>query len=166
MQDRGSLQRARSWESLERGCDVGGVCTGWTQFLLMVPAERELLLLVVGRLTPSLPTILVTAPLVHWQFSLLDWWDVIQSRREVSLEGNAAVQFSLKQSCPRDRMRCYHMTTLYPFTVQRGAKKFSPCLKFLPHFCQAKWPARAQPIGPDGTCVTKLSSINFARPCI
>ena len=48
--------------------------------------------------------------------SLLDWWDVIQSRREVSLEGNAAVQFSLKHSCPRDRMRCYHMTTLNPFT--------------------------------------------------
>ena len=96
MQDRGSQsQRARSWESLERE-SVGGVCTGWTQFLLMVPAERELLLLVVGRLTPSLPTILVTAPLVHWQFSLLDWWDVIQSPREVSLEGNAAVQFSLK----------------------------------------------------------------------
>ena len=78
--------------------------------------EGELLLLVVGRLTPSLPTILVTAPLVHWQFSLLDWWDVIQSPREVSLEGNAAVQFSLKQSCPRDRMRFYHMTILNPFT--------------------------------------------------
>ena len=45
-------------------------------------------------------------------------------------------------------------------------KKISPCLKFPPHFCQAKWPAHAQPIGPDGTCVTKLSSINFARPCI
>ena len=44
-------------------------------------------------------------------------------------------------------------------------KKISPCLKFPPHFCQAKWPAHAQPIGPDGTCVTKLSSINFARPC-
>ena len=44
-------------------------------------------------------------------------------------------------------------------------KKISPCLKFLPNFCQTKWPARAQPIGPDGTCVTKLSSINFARPC-
>ena len=49
--------------------------------------------------------------------------------------------------------------------VQRGAKKVSPCLKFPPHFCQAKWPAHAQPIGPDGTCVTQLSSINFARPC-
>ena len=49
--------------------------------------------------------------------------------------------------------------------VQRGAKIFSPCLKFPPHFCQAKWPAHAQPIGPDGTCVTQLSSINFARPC-
>ena len=58
----------------------------------------------------------------------------------------------------------------YPFTmiavsIQRGANKISPCLKFPPHFCQAKWPAHAQPIGPDGTCVTKLSSINFARPC-
>ena len=50
--------------------------------------------------------------------------------------------------------------------LQRGAKKLSPCLKFPPHFCQAKWPAHAQPIGPDGTCVTQLSSINFARPCI
>merc|ERR1719270_2595576 len=49
--------------------------------------------------------------------------------------------------------------------VQFGAKKNSPCLKFPPHFCQAKWPAHAQPIGPDGTCVTKPSSINFARPC-
>ena len=44
-------------------------------------------------------------------------------------------------------------------------KNFSPCLKFPPHFCQAKWPAHAQPIGPDGTCVTQLRSINFARPC-
>ena len=50
--------------------------------------------------------------------------------------------------------------------VQRGAKKFSLCLKFLPYFCQAKWPAHVQPIGPDGTCVTKLSSINCAPPCI
>ena len=31
---------------------------------------------------------------------------------------------------------------------------FSLCLKFPPHFCRAKWPAHAQPIGPDGTCVT------------
>ena len=45
-------------------------------------------------------------------------------------------------------------------------KKNSPCLKFPPHFCQAKWTAHAQPIGPDRTCVTQLSSINFARPCI
>ena len=52
-----------------------------------------------------------------------------------------------------------------PSALQRGAKKVSPCLKFPPHFCQAKWPAPAQPIGPDGTCVTQLSSINFARPC-
>ena len=38
--------------------------------------------------------------------------------------------------------------------VQRGAKIFSPCLKLPPYFCQAKWPAHAQPIGPDGRCVT------------
>ena len=49
--------------------------------------------------------------------------------------------------------------------ITAWCKKNSPCLKFPPHFCQAKWPAHAQPIGPDGTCVTKLSSINFARPC-
>ena len=82
MQDRGSQsQRARSWESLGRE-SVGGVCTGWTQFLLMVPAERELLLLVVGRLTPSLPTILVTAPLVHWQFSLSSIGGMLFNRDE------------------------------------------------------------------------------------
>ena len=28
-------------------------------------------------------------------------------------------------------------------------KKIFPCLKFPPHFFQAKWPAHAQPIGPD-----------------
>ena len=44
-------------------------------------------------------------------------------------------------------------------------KKISPFLKFPHHFCQAKWPAHAQPIGPVGTCVIKLSSINFALPC-
>ena len=47
-------------------------------------------------------------------------------------------------------------------TVQHGAKNLSPCLKFPPHFCQAKWLAHAQPIGPDGTRITQLSSINFA----
>ena len=47
-------------------------------------------------------------------------------------------------------------------SVQRGAKKCFPCLKLSPNFCQAKWPAHAQPFGPDGTCVTQLSSINFA----
>ena len=45
-------------------------------------------------------------------------------------------------------------------------KNCFPRLKFPPHFCQAKWPAHAQPIGPDETCVSQLSSINFARPCI
>ena len=45
-------------------------------------------------------------------------------------------------------------------------KKFCPCLKFPPQFCLEKWPAHAQPFGPDGTCVTLLSSINFAQPCI
>ena len=40
-------------------------------------------------------------------------------------------------------------------------RKFSP-----PLFCQAKWPAHSQQIGPDGTCVTNLKSINFARPCV
>ena len=49
--------------------------------------------------------------------------------------------------------------------LQRGEKNFFPYLKFPPHFCQAKWPAHAQAIGPDGTCITKISSINFARPC-
>ena len=51
------------------------------------------------------------------------------------------------------------------YQLQRGAKKISSCLKFPPHFCPAKWPAHAQPIGPDGTCVTQLSSLNFARLC-
>ena len=50
--------------------------------------------------------------------------------------------------------------------IQARAKKLSPCLKFPPQFCQAKWPAYAQPIGPDGTCLTKLSPLFFARPCI
>ena len=50
--------------------------------------------------------------------------------------------------------------------LQRGAKKISPCLKFPPHFCQAKWPANAQPIGPDGTFVIQLSSLYFARLCM
>ena len=52
------------------------------------------------------------------------------------------------------------------FDQYRLVQKNSPCLKFPPQFCLAKWPAPAQPIGPDGTCVTQLSSINFARPCI
>ena len=56
------------------------------------------------------------------------------------------------------------ITTAYSLPTA-WCKKFFPCLKFPPYFCQAKWPAHAQPIGPDGTCVTKLSSINFARPC-
>ena len=49
--------------------------------------------------------------------------------------------------------------------------KYSVVQKCFPPFWNsrlisgAKWPAHAQPIGPDGTCVTKLSSINFARPC-
>ena len=33
----------------------------------------------------------------------------------------------------------------YDTSIQRGAKKISPCLKLPPHFCQAKWPAHAQP---------------------
>ena len=41
----------------------------------------------------------------------------------------------------------------------------SPCLKFPPQFCLAKWLAKAQPIGPDGTFVTQLSSLYFARLC-
>ena len=49
--------------------------------------------------------------------------------------------------------------------IQARVKKFSPCLKFLPQFCLAKWPANAQPIGPDGTLLTQLSSLYFARPC-
>ena len=44
-------------------------------------------------------------------------------------------------------------------------KKMSPCLKFPPQFCLAKWLAKAQPIGPDGTFVTQLSSLYFARLC-
>ena len=52
--------------------------------------------------------------------------------------------------------------THYEYSV---VQKNFPCLKFPPHFCQAKWPTHAQPIGPDGTCVTELSSINFAQPC-
>ena len=33
-------------------------------------------------------------------------------------------------------------------------------------FCLARWPADAQPIGPDGTFLTQLSSYYFAQPCI
>ena len=64
----------------------------------------------------------------------------------------------------------YLLTHGYKFALaakirHRGAKKISPCLKFPPQICQAKWPAHAQPIGPNGTCITQLSSINFAPPC-
>ena len=40
-------------------------------------------------------------------------------------------------------------------------KNCPPCLKFPPQFCPAKWPADAQPIGPDGTSFTQLSSPLF-----
>ena len=63
-------------------------------------------------------------------------------------------------------LACKWNPLAFPRALQRGAKIIFPRLKFPPHFCQAKWPAHAQPIGPDGTCVTQLSSINFARPCI
>ena len=66
---------------------------------------------------------------------------------------------------PQVNTNHYVIVNVFMMYLQRGAKKISPCLKFLPHFCQAKWPAHAQPIGPNGTWVTKLSSINFARPC-
>ena len=45
------------------------------------------------------------------------------------------------------------------------AEKKSPCLKFPPQFCLAKWPAHGQPIGPDVTSLTQLSCLSFARPC-
>ena len=50
--------------------------------------------------------------------------------------------------------------------VQRGAKKFLHVwISRLPpdHKPRA---ANAQPISPDGTCVTELSKVFFARPCI
>ena len=50
--------------------------------------------------------------------------------------------------------------------IQRGAKTLSPCLKFPPHFCQAKWRAHAQPNGPDGTCVTKLAPLILLDPVV
>ena len=82
--------------------------------------------------------------------------------------GNRKIRFggfTIKHdSCLNQREPCQSVPS-YHAKVQRGAKKIFPCLKFPPHFCQAKWPAHAQPIGPDGTCVTQLSSINFARPC-
>ena len=69
--------------------------------------------------------------------------------------------YFLRQLCP-----CWVEIFCVNFaTVRARAKKISTCLKFLPQICQAKWPAHAQPIGLDGTCVTQLSSINFARPC-
>ena len=50
-------------------------------------------------------------------------------------------------------------------TTGLSKKKLFPCLKFPPQFCLAKWPADTQPIGPDGTFLTQLSSLYFARPC-
>ena len=71
-------------------------------------------------------------------------------RKAIIVQQSCARQILQLHKAPQDTAWC---------------KNFSPCLKFPPHFCQAKWPAHAQPIGPDGTCVTKLSSINFAQPC-
>ena len=64
-----------------------------------------------------------------------------------------------------DRGREEGVGIRYDSDLQRGANISFSYLKFLPHFCQAKWPAHVQPIGPDRTCITELSSINFARPC-
>ena len=57
------------------------------------------------------------------------------------------------------------METSVEAHVQARAKELSPSWKFSPQFCLEKWPANAQPIGPDGTFLTQLSSLYFARPC-
>ena len=45
-------------------------------------------------------------------------------------------------------------------------KKFLHVRIFRPSFCPLTKAANAQPISPDGTCVTELSKVFFARPCM
>ena len=46
-----------------------------------------------------------------------------------------------------------------------SCKRNVPCLNFHPHYPLTYMAVDAQPIGPDGTSLTKLSSLSFAQLC-